>query len=248
MISILIIGNEILSAQVEETNLAHMLAAFKRSGHQVDEVRIVRDEVHLISEAIGDLSARSTYLISTGGVGPTHDDVTLKAYAEAFDSPLHYHPEMVQKIQDYFKGQAQESALRMANVPGNTELVYTGTSAWPIFKVANCFVLPGLPEVFVKKFEGVMSWLPAVADRYFAELFTSAMESEFAHMLAEEQRNHDQVEIGSYPTYNHPDYAAHVTLKGTNHQLINDLYQRLLAWFQEHGSLVAANQPVKSNQ
>ncbi len=246
MISILIIGNEILSAQVEDINLKHMLGKLNQAGYVIDEVRIVRDDVETIGKAIRELSATSTYVISSGGIGPTHDDVTLDAFARAFGVSLITHPELERKIRDYFKDEVKESSLRMAIVPENTELVPT-KSSWPLIKVANCFVLPGLPEIFIRKFEGIMAFLPKAPNRYFAQIFTATHETDFADVLARLQTRFPAVEMGSYPTYEHSEYAARITFKSEDVATIRDAFGKMYAHFEEKHSLVRTEPPRKVN-
>ena len=246
MISILIIGNEILSANVEDINLKYMLEKLSRAGHPVDEVRIVRDDIPVIAEAIRQLSARSQYVISSGGVGPTHDDVTYKAYALAYETDLFMNPELEQLIRGYFDGKVKESSLRMALVPRNAELVQTGAS-WPTVKVGNCFVLPGLPEVFIKKFDHLLDWLPKAPDRYYAELYTSLNEVDFANELTTLQEQRPGVEMGSYPTYDRTEFAARLTFKGNDVEALNAAWLHMRAHFKQQDVLVRALDPHKTN-
>ncbi|CAM2067165.1 MoCF-biosynth domain-containing protein [Sulfidibacter corallicola] len=243
MISILIIGNEILSAQIEETNLKHMLRELAIAGYAVDEVRMVRDDREVIAAAIRELSRNSRYVISSGGVGPTHDDVTLEAYGEAFGSELYLHPDLEAGIRKYYGDRITAAALRLARVPRNTELVYAGSSKWPIIKVENCFVLPGLPEIFVKKLEGVIQVLPSVPRRYYAELLTSAEEGVFAGELHAFQAQFPQIEIGSYPRFDQSHHAAKVTLKGNDVEALDRLFNLLTKYFTRSQSLVASSAP-----
>lgn len=239
----MIIGNEILSAQVEDTNLRHMLQRFSDAGYAIDEIRIVRDEEAVISAAIRTLSERSRFLVSTGGVGPTHDDVTLKAYARAFDAPMETHPELETRIREFYGDRLTEASLRMAVTPANTELIYSGASPWPLLKIGNCFALPGLPEVFLKKFEALMDWLPDPPPRYFAAIFTQSHEPEFAHQLAQVQDRFPQVEIGSYPKFNHAEYAAQVTMKSGDTDQLRRVFRALRDYFAERETLVRAQEP-----
>jgi len=243
VLSIIIIGNEILSGRVRDTNLAHMLDALAARSYTVDEVRIIPDDVAIIRDAVRALSRRSELVISTGGVGPTHDDVTLESYAVAFDQPLIVHPELERRIRAYFGENLKESALRMARVPANTELIDAGPRSWPLIKVCNCFVLPGLPEVFVKKFETVLALLPAVPEHIYGELFTSLDESSFAAFLAECQEAFAEVEIGSYPTFDRSSYAAKVTLKGTDARPVHAAFDRIRIHFEQANVLVEVNDP-----
>ncbi len=243
MISILIIGNEILSAQVEDTNLRHMFRKLNQAGYHIEEARFVRDEEETISEAVRELSRKSEFVISTGGIGPTHDDVTLKAFARAFDVPLIQHPELLEKVRSFFGDDIKPSGLRLTMVPQNTTLVYAGPSKWPIIQVANCFVLPGLPEIFYQKFEGVLEALPPVPPRYFAALFTRSRETDFADQLTESQGEFPDVELGSYPTYEHAQFAAQVTFKGASLERIQQAFDHLKNLFSGWDTLVDWTEP-----
>ena len=243
MLSIIIIGNEILSGRVRDTNLTHMLDALAARSYSVDEVRIIPDDVAVIRETVRALSRRSEWVISTGGVGPTHDDVTLEGYAAAFEQPLILHPELERRIRGYFGDDLKESALRMARVPADTELIDAGPRSWPLIKVYNCFVLPGLPEVFVKKLEAVLEQLPQVPEHIYGELFTSLDESSFAAYLSECQEAFAEVEIGSYPTYDRTRYAAKVTVKGVDALPVNEAFTRIRVHFERAGVLVEAKDP-----
>jgi molybdopterin-biosynthesis enzyme MoeA-like protein len=198
-----------------------------------------------MAEAIRALSKRSRFLISSGGVGPTHDDVTFLAYAAAFDTELTLHPELASGIQAYYGGDAPESALRMARVPANTELVTMPGSKWPIIKVANCFVLPGLPEIFVKKFAAVVDWLPPVPDRYYGEICTTAPEVSFAETLTRLQEDYPNVELGSYPTFDQTDFSARVTFKSQDAEAIQVVFEKIKDYFQKNQSLANLKEPAK---
>lgn len=243
LISILIIGNEILSAQVEDTNLRHMFRKLNQVGYHIEEARFVRDEEETISEAIRELSRKNQFVISTGGIGPTHDDVTLTAYARAFEVPLIQHPELMEKVRSFFGDDLKPSSRRLTLVPQNTALIYAGPSSWPIIQVANCFVLPGLPEIFLKKFEGVLEALPPVPPRYFAALFTRSHETDFADQLTDSQKEYPDVEIGSYPTFEHAQFAAQITLKGGSLKRIQQAFADLKRLFSGWDSLVDWTEP-----
>lgn len=246
LISILIIGNEILSNQVEDHNLKVMLAELNARSYPIDEVRIVRDEIETISGAIRELSAKSRFLISTGGVGPTHDDITFEAYAHAFDVALEVNVELETRLRKWLGDKPmKESMLRMVRLPTNTQLVDLGPNTWPLVQVANCYVLPGLPEVFDKKFKGVLQVLPEVPHRWFAEVFTSSDETDFAAVLTVIQASFPQVEIGSYPTYDRSEFAAHITFKGTDQTALTGAFDRLVSEIQGLGTLVRVGEPAK---
>ena len=238
MISLLVIGNEILAAQVEDTNLRHMLIHLGKAGYRVDQIRVVPDKIEVIAAAVRDLSVHSQYVISCGGVGPTHDDVTLAAYALAFEVPMNPHPGMVQRLRAHYGERLKEGHLRMTHLPANVELLDVGAFHWPVFKIANCFVLPGLPEIFVKKFAGVLQVLPPAPTRWFAALATSLPESEFAAELSALQDRFPLVEIGSYPKLDCRDYAVRVTLKAEDRGALEAAFAELHGLFAGRNGLV----------
>lgn len=243
MIGIIIIGNEILSAQVEDSNLKHMLRVLNRQGYAISEVRIVPDEAELLIEAIQHMSDRHEFVISTGGIGPTHDDITLRCYAQAFGSELIEHPILMDKIREYFGPDLKASHRSLTLVPKIAQMVPSPKTGWPIIMVKNCFVLPGLPEIFLKKFDGVLAALPAVERRLYAAFYTRSSEVEFSERLTDIQLRYPLVEIGSYPRFDHDEFAAQVTLKSCDPDAIAAVFGELHRMFTEMRSLVRLVHP-----
>lgn len=243
MIAILAIGNELLSGQVRDTNVAHMLTQLGRHGFHVGEVRIVSDDVAVISQALVDLSRSHQWVVTTGGVGPTHDDVTMKAYSKAFGSPLTRHQALVDRLTGFYGQRLKPGHLRMALLPQAAELVDTASSRWPLIRVGNCFALPGLPEVFLLKFEALLTVLPPQSTRYFARIEVRENESEFAIELEEIQHQCVGVEIGSYPQGIGEDSTTQITCKGTDQALLNTCFTKLTTLFEARGSMIQASPP-----
>ncbi|MCB1044385.1 MAG: competence/damage-inducible protein A [Acidobacteria bacterium] len=245
MIAILVIGNELLSGQVQDTNVSHMLRRFGASGHKVGEVRIVSDGIHEIAQALTALSARHQWVISTGGLGPTHDDVTMAAYAEAFNQPLQTCEALVQIMRDYYGARLHDGHLRMARLPASVELIHTDHIHWPLIKVGNCFALPGLPEVFLLKFEALMSVLPAQPPLFYAAVDTSESESDFAAVLEDQQRLHKGVEIGSYPKGIGKGSFTRLTCKSTERSLLEACFESLSQLFKQRETLIGSESPKR---
>lgn len=243
MISLLVIGDEILSGQVKDTNLAYMLDQLNRRGYPIQEVAIVGDTIEAISEAVNRMRQRSDYVISCGGIGPTHDDVTMAAYAHAFTTDVFVHPELESKLRGFYGDAFENRHLTHARVPRLAHLVESGHSAWPIVACGNCFILPGLPEIFVKKFHGVMDLLPKVAERFYAALLTHSEETLFAAQLTELQHLYKDCDIGSYPTFDRSEYTAKITIKGRNVERLTELFHKLEALFAAMDSLVRTTPP-----
>lgn len=243
MISIIVIGDEILSGQVKDTNLAYMLDHLNRHGYPIQEVAIVGDTIEAISEAVNRMRHRSDYVISCGGIGPTHDDVTMAAYAHAFDSEVFVHPELENKLRDFYGDAFQELHLTHARVPKVAHLVDSGNTAWPIVACGNCFILPGLPEIFVKKFHGVVDSLPDIAERFYAAILTHSEETLFAEQLSALQRDYGDCDIGSYPNFDRSEYTAKITIKSRNLENMTELFHKLETMFSAMNSLVRTTPP-----
>lgn len=237
MIGILVIGNEILSAQVRDTNLAYMLEHLAKAGQTVLEVRFVRDEMDAIVEALRALHERCHWVFSSGGVGPTHDDVTLPAYAQAFGRNMVRDPELMRRLEQYHGAPLSDAQARMAWVPEGTELVAATPETWPVPKLENCFALPGVPEIFIKKFNAVLALLPPAAPTWYAHVLTSEHEFQFAEFLDALQRQFADLEIGSYPKYTGP-YRTKITVKAKDSEKAERCLAALKAHFQAQASLV----------
>jgi len=243
--SIIIIGNEILSGSVADTNLAYMLRRFGESSIPVDEVRVVRDDMDGIIDAIKSLKKRSQFVISTGGIGPTHDDLTLDAYASAFGVNLVESEEMKNRVSRYFGNDLQKGHTSLYTVPANTELVYGDDNRWPVYKLENCFILPGLPQIFEQKFEMILEHLPQLPVLHCLELKVTVSEGFFSDELTAVQNRFPLVEIGSYPLYkgswlndgSNVEVAVRITFKSINEGLVKQCFQEMKAIFQSRNWL-----------
>jgi molybdenum cofactor synthesis domain-containing protein len=243
LISILVIGDEILAGQVKDTNLAYMFEHLNREGYPIQEVAIVGDTIEAISEALNRMRHRSEFVISCGGIGPTHDDVTMEAYAHAFKTSVFVHPELEEKLRDYYGDRFEERYLTHARVPKKAHLLDSGNTAWPIVACGNCFILPGLPEIFVKKFHGVLNHLPQVSERFYAALLTHSEETLFAETLSELQHIYPECDIGSYPVFDRSEYSAKVTIKSRDLKRLTELFHKLESLFVRMDSLVRTTNP-----
>lgn len=159
---IIVIGDEILKAQVKDTNSYYMCSRLYKCGIQVKKISVISDNVEEISKEIKDASSKFTYVITSGGIGPTHDDVTYEALAKAFDDTLHYHPKLVDIIRHQFGVQdATSPAFKMACIPRKASLKFgartsTGRpNAYPCISLQNVFVFPGSPTFFERSFQSL---------------------------------------------------------------------------------------------
>lgn len=198
--AVLIIGNEILSGRTQDANLAHIARVLGTRGIRVKEARVVEDEVAAIAEAVNDLRARYTYVFTTGGIGPTHDDVTALGVAHAFGRPLVRDPEAERRLLAYYPPEKRTAArMKMADVPQGAALIDNPVSAAPGFQVDNVFVLPGVPSILKAMLDLLLPRLAGGPPLISRTIVAYVPEGEIAEQLAAVQARHPAVTIGSYP-------------------------------------------------
>ncbi|MGE0883885.1 MAG: competence/damage-inducible protein A [Blastocatellales bacterium] len=225
--AILVIGDEILSGKVEDANARLLIGELRELGVALRRILIVPDEVDDVAAAVRELSARFDHVFTSGGVGPTHDDVTIIGIARAFDTAVIRHPELERRLNAYFGANADESKMRMADVPGNAELIEMPDWRWPVLVCGNVYILPGVPELFSKKFL-------AIRERFRVEPFFSkafyTLEDEFdiAGNLQEAANANPLVAIGSYPNFSSPEYKVKVTLESKDKLALEKASEALL--------------------
>ncbi|MDX2039814.1 MAG: competence/damage-inducible protein A [Acidobacteriota bacterium] len=225
--AILVIGDEILSGKVEDANARLLIGELRELGVALRRILVVPDDIAEVAAAVRELSAGFDHVFTSGGVGPTHDDVTINGIAAAFDKPVIRHPELERRLKTYFGDNADESKLRMADVPENAELLEMPDWRWPVLVCRNVYILPGVPELFRKKFL-------AMRERFRVEpFFTHAvytLEEEFdiAEALRELADANPAVAIGSYPNFATPDYKVKITLESKNGDALRTALAALL--------------------
>ena len=151
-VSVVIIGDEILSGKFADENGPYLIQRLRELGADLEHLAVVSDEVERIAEEVARCAARSDWVLTTGGVGPTHDDVTLEGIGLAVERPLHRHPELVALL-ERFGMELNEAALRMATVPVDSALIWEGELGYPVLQVDNILVFPGVPRLMRAKFE-----------------------------------------------------------------------------------------------
>lgn len=199
--AILVIGNEILSGKVQDENARYLIGELRRLGVSLRRIEIVPDVVGEIAASVRALSARFDHLFTSGGVGPTHDDVTLEAVAAAFGMPVVRNTQLERLLRDGYGARLHERDLRMADLPAGARLESgpAGPGAsWPVVVVRNVWILPGVPSIFRRKFEAVRELFRA-APIHGRALYSRAGEGEIAGALDETVAAFPGVEIGSYP-------------------------------------------------
>jgi len=212
----LIIGNEILSGKIADTNTTFLARMLFELGIELRRVVVCPDEIDMIA---GDLSAlRTTHdlVFTSGGVGPTHDDVTIEGVATSFDRPVVRSVAVEKMIRHYYGDRATEAHFRMANMPEGAEMIRSSTAPWPTVIIENVFVLPGVPEIFELKLKDLRKRLDQGHEFHSQAVYTLSGEGEIASLLERIATNFPGVMVGSYVKWKAEDYRTKVTFDGND--------------------------------
>ena len=214
--SVLIIGNEILSGRTQDVNLNYLAKGLNEAGVRLLEARVVPDVPEAIVAAVNEVRARYDYVFTTGGIGPTHDDITSECVARAFGVPLILHPEAVRILEAHYQKRGLEfnaARRRMAQVPEGAELVLNAVSLAPGFRIGNVYVLAGVPQVMQAMFESLKGGLRGGRPVLSRTISCGLAEGALAEGLGAIQARHPDVDIGSYPWYRRGAYGVSLALR-----------------------------------
>lgn len=212
--AIILIGDEILSGRTQDLNLAYIAKKLNDIGVQVREVRVVPDIEAEIVAAVNALRARYAYVLTTGGIGPTHDDITAESISAAFGADCTYHPEAMAIMEaGYAPGEFTEARKRMARTPEGAALVHNPLSRAPGFRMENVFVMAGIPRVMHVMLEGVLPLLEGGQPVLSRSLAVFLPEGRFGTALGELQGQYSDVSIGSYPFQREGKYGASIVTR-----------------------------------
>src|SRR5262245_4518987 len=226
--AILVIGDEILSGKTEEQNARLLIGELRELGVALRRILVIPDDVEEVAIAVRELSVRFDHVFTSGGVGPTHDDVTIAGIARAFEARIVRHPNLEARLKSYFGDDVDESRLRMADVPEGAELISPEDARWPMLAVKNVYILPGVPELFRKKFMAIRERF-RVAPFFTRAIYTLQEEFDIAEGLRAVADSHPQVAIGSYPSYSSPDYKVKLTLESKDGPALESAAKELIA-------------------
>jgi molybdenum cofactor synthesis domain-containing protein len=213
--AVLVIGNELLSGKIEDANVAVLARVLRKLGIQLRRVVMILDHVETIAREVRELSSAHDWLFTSGGVGPTHDDVTIEAVARAFDVPVVVAPEMEKMLRDHYRERCTEGHLRMALVPQGAALEITEEIRWPTVRMKNTWVMPGIPEVFRMKLPVVIGRISEGAAPYLSRaVYTHMDEGDLKALLDRVVASFPDVDVGSYPKWMDPIYKTKLTFDG----------------------------------
>ena len=232
--ALVVIGDEILSGRTQDRNVAQVATWLNEHGIRLAEVRIIPDDLDRIGETINVLRAQHDYLFTTGGIGPTHDDITVDAIAAAFGVPVIVHPDARRILEDYYRdrpGGLTEARLRMARTPEGAELLLNPSSGAPGVKMGNVYILAGVPHIAASMLEALTGKLEGGRPIVSVTVGARAPESDVADLLRETEAAHPGVAIGSYPFFKDGKYGANFVIRSDDGDLArttgDDLTKRL---------------------
>ncbi len=226
--AIVIIGNEILSGRTQDVNVRNLSKWLNELGVKVEEVRIITDVEDVIVNTINELRVKFKYVFTTGGIGPTHDDITSKSIAKAFNLPYVYHEEAYEILEKYYDhGEFNEGRKKMAKLPYRALLIFNPSSAAPGFIVDNVYCLPGVPSI-LKSMLGELKEKIVGGKKILSKTINlRTVESEIALSLEKIQNRFKNTEIGSYPFFKQGKVGVSLVIRSTDKNLISKSYKAI---------------------
>ncbi|MFM5917070.1 MAG: competence/damage-inducible protein A [Novosphingobium sp.] len=235
--ALLVIGDEILSGRTHDKNIAQVASWLGVQGIRLSEVRVVADDTAAIVEAVNALRARNDYLFTTGGIGPTHDDITVDAVAEALGVDVVIHPEARAILERYYesRGGINEARLRMARVPEGAELIPNRMSGAPGIRIGNVFLMAGVPSITAGMLDALTGELEGGAPLLSQTVGSWAPESEVADLLRETERAHEGCVIGSYPFFREGRVGANFVVRSVDAAKLEECCEALITGLRAQG-------------
>ena len=232
--AILIIGNEILSGRTQDTNTSTLATWLNSIGVKVNEVRVIPDVEKTIIDTINFLRKENNYVFTTGGIGPTHDDITAQSVSKAFGRKYEIHKEAFKILERYYQpGEFNEGRQKMVWMPENAELILNPTSGAPGFSVENVFCLPGVPSIMKSMLGGLKNKIVGGEPILSLTISLRTVESEIANSLTKVQDKNKDVEIGSYPFFHAGKLGVSIVLRSENQSKIDSCNSEILEFIKE---------------
>ena len=222
--AVIVIGNEILSGRTQDKNVAHIALTLNEVGVRLAEVRVMPDIENEIVDAVNTLRAKFDYVFTTGGIGPTHDDITAECVAKAFGRKLIRHPEAYRRLVERYEQsdmELNEARLRMANTPEDATLIDNPISTAPGFRVENVFVMAGVPSIMRAMLDGVKDGLVGGQPVRARTVLCNLGEGTVAEPLGGLQIDFPDIDIGSYPQYSRGQFRVSLVMRGTNPETLD---------------------------
>ncbi len=232
--AILIIGNEILSGRTQDTNTSTLATWLNSIGVKVYEVRVIPDEEKVIIETLNLLRKTYSYIFTTGGIGPTHDDITAESVSKAFNLKYEIHKEAFRILESYYKpGEFNEGRQKMVWMPEGAELILNPTSGAPGFSVENVFCLPGVPSILKSMLGGLKNKIVGGEPILSHTISLRTVESEIASSLTKVQEKNQDIEIGSYPFFHAGKLGVSIVIRSEDQAKIDRCNSQILEFVNE---------------
>jgi len=232
--AILIIGNEILSGRTQDTNTGTIALWLNSIGVKVNEVRVIQDIEDTIIDTVNYLRKTNKYVFTTGGIGPTHDDITAQSISKAFNLKYEIHKEAFKILESYYKvGEFNEGRQKMVWMPRNANLILNPTSGAPGFNIENVFCLPGVPSILKSMLGGLQNRIVGGKPILSHTISLRTVESEIAKSLTDVQDNNKDLEIGSYPFFQAGKLGVSIVLRSEDQSKIDKCSNEILSFINE---------------
>ena len=232
--AIIIIGNEILSGRTQDTNTCSIALWLNSLGVKVQEVRVIPDVEEVIVKTINEVRKKNTYVFTTGGIGPTHDDITAASISKAFNLNYEVNKEAFKILESYYKpGEFNEGRQKMAWTPTNAKLILNPTSGAPGFIVENIFCLPGIPSILKSMLGGLKNEISGGKPIISHTINLRTVESEIAKSLTSVQNSNKDVEIGSYPFFHAGKLGVSIVIRSEDQSKIDYCNSQILKFVDE---------------
>jgi molybdenum cofactor synthesis domain-containing protein len=234
--AVLIIGDEILSGRTKDKNMVYLAEQFLELGVQLREVRIIPDIEDEIVSAVNSLRKKFDYVFTTGGIGPTHDDITADSVAAAFGVSIGYHPEAMDILTKHYETSGiefNEARKRMARIPDGAILIENPVSKAPGFQIENVFVMAGVPVIMQAMFDGVTARISGGARMLSRTIGAGLPEGKIAERLGQLQLEYPNVSMGSYPYFKQGEVGTNLVLRSINQLELDAAFEKLTIVLKE---------------
>ena len=219
--AIIIIGNEILSGRTQDVNVVNISNWLNELGVKLEEVRVIPDVENIIVKTVNEVRKKFKYIFTTGGIGPTHDDITSKSISKAFNVKYCFHPEAFRILENYYeRGKFNKGRKKMAKTPKNASLIYNPSSAAPGFFIKNVYCLPGVPSILKSMLGGLNNKIIGGNKIESRTLSLRTVESEISVSLEKVQKKYKSLDIGSYPFFKQGRIGVSLVIRSNKLKLI----------------------------
>ena len=240
--AILIIGNEILSGRTQDTNVSTIANWLNTIGVKLEEVRVIPDIEKTIIKTVNEIRKKFRYVFTTGGIGPTHDDITSKSVSKAFNVKYCYHPEAFKLLKNYYeKGKFNTGRRKMAKMPKNSSLIFNPSSAAPGFYIKNVYCLPGVPSILKSMLGGLNNKIIGGSRIVSKTLSLKTVESEISVPLTKVQNKYKKLDIGSYPFFKQGKLGVSLVIRSKNSELIKKCIKDIMKFVKAKKIRVITN-------